>query len=386
MKLKTMVLLAMALGCGLVAMVGVQQVLAERKTDGGNKVSVLVARMEIEPGAELREENVAFEDREVQTVPQGAVTDAEQYKRRATTVRLFPGELILQAKMGEPGVIGVAAQIPKGMRVVAVPVNATSSISGMVSAGNKVDILLTYARQKNGVQFKKTKTILTNIEVFSVDKVRHQDSADASKASAKPENVSLLVTPQQAQTLSYATQSGQLQLTLRSTSDDVLVETTEIDDEAFEGVDTEDGVKLAEEEEEEPVPTKVSNTQVSGNGQDQLKAFLNPNVPAPSESVPMPSMDTPPAAPKNTWSITIYDGEEKRVETLEIVPEREAPDTEPAKSEPTASAATPEKSGGADVGSWLRRLISEPKTKTDKSKTTQQAAPNLELPAEAKAS
>ena len=386
MKLKTMVLLAMALGCGLVAMVGVQQVLAERKSSGGNKVSVLVARMEIDAGAELKEENVAFEEREVQTVPQGAVTDAEQYKRRATTVRLFPGELILQAKMGEPGVIGVAAQIPKGMRVVAVPVNATSSISGMVTAGNKVDIVLTYARQKNGVQFKKTKTILTNIEIFSVDKVRHQDSADASKASAKPENVSLLVTPQQAQTLSYATQNGQLQLTLRSTTDDVAVETTEIDDEAFEGIDTDEGVKVSEEDPAEPAPTKVSNTQMSGTEQDRLKSFLNPNVPAPSESVPMPSMDTPPAAPKNTWSITIYDGEEKRVETLEIVPEREAPDTEPAKSEPTASAATPEKSGGADVGSWLRRLISEPKTKTDKSKTTQQAAPNLELPAEAKAS
>jgi pilus assembly protein CpaB len=386
MKLKTMVLLAMALGCGLVAMVGVQQVLAERKSSGGNKVSVLVARMEIDAGAELKEENVAFEEREDQTIPQGAVTDPEQYKRRATTVRLFPGELILQAKMGEPGVIGVAAQIPKGMRVVAVPVNATSSISGMVTAGNKVDIVLTYARQKNGVQFKKTKTILTNIEIFSVDKVRHQDSADASKASAKPENVSLLVTPQQAQTLSYATQNGQLQLTLRSTTDDVAVETTEIDDEAFEGIDTDEGVKVSEEDPAEPAPTKVSNTQMSGTEQDRLKAFLNPNVPAPSESVPMPSMDTPPAAPKNTWSITIYDGEEKRVETLEIVPEREAPDTEPAKSEPTASAATPEKSGGADVGSWLRRLISEPKTKTDKSKTTQQAAPNLELPAEAKAS
>ncbi len=248
MKLKTMVLLAMALGCGLVAMVGVQQVLAERKSSGGNKVSVLVARMEIDAGAELKEENVAFEEREVQTVPQGAVTDAEQYKRRATTVRLFPGELILQAKMGEPGVIGVAAQIPKGMRVVAVPVNATSSISGMVTAGNKVDIVLTYARQKNGVQFKKTKTILTNIEIFSVDKVRHQDSADASKASAKPENVSLLVTPQQAQTLSYATQNGQLQLTLRSTTDDVAVETTEIDDEAFEGIDTDEGVKVSEED------------------------------------------------------------------------------------------------------------------------------------------
>ena len=100
MKLKTMILLAMALGCGLVAMVGVQQVLAERKNAGGNKVAVLVARMEIEAGAELKDTNVVFEDRPIENVPQGAVTNVEQYKERATTVRLFPGELVLQAKLG----------------------------------------------------------------------------------------------------------------------------------------------------------------------------------------------------------------------------------------------------------------------------------------------
>jgi pilus assembly protein CpaB len=373
MKLKTMILLAMALGCGLVAMVGVQQVLAERQQKGGNKVSVLVARMEIEAGAEITDTNVVFEDRPIENVPQEAVTSVEQYAKRATTVRLFPGELVLQAKLGEPGVLGVAAQIPKGMRVVAVPVNATSSISGLVAAGNKVDIVLTYAIHKAGVQYKKSKTILTNIEIFSVDKVRHNDSPDAAKQSAKPENVSLLVTPQQAQTLSFATQKGQLQLTLRSTSDDVMVETTDIDDEAFEGTDSEEGVNLAEEG--EPAPKKPSNSLTSGTEQDKLKAFLNPNAP-PLSMNPDPTAELPPAPqPANeVWAITIWDGEEKRIEALEIVPPKTEPAAvEPPLPEPTATAQ-PVKSGGPDVAGWLKRLISEPRVKKPAPETTPEEA------------
>lgn len=375
MKLKTMILLAMALGCGLVAMVGVQQVLAERKNKDGNKVAVLVARMEIDAGSELKDTNVVFEERPIETVPQGAVTSVEQYKDRSTTVRLFPGELVLQAKLGEPGVIGVAAQIPKGMRVVAVPVNATSSISGLVSPGNKVDIVLTYSIQKSGVQYKKSKTILTNIEVFSVDKVRHTDSPDASKHSAKPENVSLLVTPQQAQTLSFATQKGQLQLTLRSTSDDVAVETTEIDDEAFEGIDTEEGAKLADES-AEPAPKKVSNTQTSGTDQDKLKAFLNPDVPPPSNTPVAVAPAPVPENPKEVWAITIWDGEEKRIEALEIVPpKKEEPAKEQPVKEPTAQADSV-KFGTPDVTGWLKQLISEPRVKKEANRDSE-AAPTI---------
>ena len=380
MKLKTMILLAMALGCGLVAMVGVQQVLAERKNTGGNKVAVLVARMEIEAGAELKDTNVVFEDRPIETVPQGAVTNAEQYKDRATTVRLFPGELVLQAKLGEPGVIGVAAQIPKGMRVVAVPVNATSSISGLVAPGNKVDIVLTYSIQKSGVQYKKSKTILTNIEVFSVDKVRHTDSPDASKQSAKPENVSLPITPPQAQTLSFATQKGQLQLTLRSTSDDVAVETTEIDDEAFEGIDTEEGAKLAEES-VDPAPKRVSNTQTSGTDQDKLKAFLNPNVPPPSNTPTEVAPAPVPETPKDVWAITIWDGEEKRIEALEIVPPQKEqpasarPATEQPVKEPTAKAESV-KFGAPDVTGWLKQLVSEPRVKKEANRNSEADSSN----------
>ena len=58
MKTKSMVLLAMALGCGLVAMLGVQQILSgEQKVK--DTVPVLVAKQEIGAGVKLDPAQVA---------------------------------------------------------------------------------------------------------------------------------------------------------------------------------------------------------------------------------------------------------------------------------------------------------------------------------------
>ena len=354
MKLKTLVLLAMALGCGLVAMVGVQQVLAERNGNVAETLEVLVARSEIDPGAEITETNTIFEARPKSSVPEGAVVNQEQYMKRATTIRLFPGEIILQKKLGEPGVIGIASQIPQGMRVVAVPVNLTSALSGLISPGNKVDIVVTYSLQKNGLQYKKTKLVLANIEVFAVDRVRHSESADAAKTSSKPENVSFLVTPQQAQTLSYAGQKGNLQLVLRGSSDSVEAEMTDIDDESFEGMDSEKGVDQPTEEPTKPAVVAAPAPEVEpSEPQKDLQAFLDapppPPAPAPAPA-PLPEPE-PVVAPREIWSIEIFDGETKRVETMELIPE-------PTKID----EATVQ--GGGNNGSWWKRLITDVKTPT----------------------
>lgn len=363
MKLKTLVLLAMALGCGLIAMVGVQQVLAERQGNVAETVEVLVARTEIDPGAEITETNTIFEPRPKESVPEGAVVNKEQYLKRATTIRLFPGEIVIQKKLGEPGVIGIAAQIPQGMRVVAVPVNMTSALSGLISSGNKVDIVVTYSLQKNGMQYKKTKQVLSNIEVFAVDRVRHSESADASKASSKPENVSFLVTPQQAQTLSYAGQKGTLQLVLRGASDSADIEMTDIDDESFEGLDAEKGVDQVAEEAPKPAPAPEVTAP---EPQKDLQAFLNTPPPPPTPApAPLPPQEPEVVvAPREIWSIEIYDGDTKRVETMELIPE-----------------PTNVQDATANGGSWWKRLITDvntptkPEAKTHNKKHPQQTRP-----------
>ena len=62
MRPKTLALLAVAAICGLVAMMGVQQVLSNQggvKTESGQ---VLVAKAEIQPGQPLDDTNVEFKN------------------------------------------------------------------------------------------------------------------------------------------------------------------------------------------------------------------------------------------------------------------------------------------------------------------------------------
>src|SRR5262245_28802628 len=203
MKTKSMVLLAMALGCGLVAMLGVQQILSgEHKPK--DTVPVLVATQEIPAGVPIDPSVVTFEEFARETVPPGAVTDAGQFEDRSLKVRAFPGDVILQAKLGEKGVHGASTSIRKGHRVVTVPVNMTTVHSGMIRPGDRVDVLVTYAIRRPGQpDLQRTKTVLEYIEVFAIDRLREGEGSSSEKG-AKAENLSVLVTPEQAHVLMLA--------------------------------------------------------------------------------------------------------------------------------------------------------------------------------------
>lgn len=345
MKLKSLVLLGLALGCGLVAMLGVQQILAGNQ--GGPEVEtvqVLVAKQDISPGVKLDETFVGFQNWPKDTVPQGAVTELKQYEERALKVYVYQGEVILQAKLGDKGVFGASASIPEGMRLFSVPVNMTSISSGMVQPGDRVDILVTYTQTKAGVgQVSKTKTVLEFLEVFALDKKRTSDGDDGTKG-AKAENMSLLVTPKQAELLFLASKLGTLQTALRNPNDRESIAAAGLDDDSFEGEQTSKG----QENESDALTSQRSKEDAReqekpGSFKDYLKTKdANTDPAQPKDS------NTPTAElPKNIWVIEIYEGQTKRVEQIElpgapgdgsIVPAVPQPAQVP-NSKPTATAA-----------------------------------------------
>lgn len=329
MKLKSMVLLALALGCGLVAMLGVQQILTrgEQDPDAG-KIKVLVARMEIEPGTRLDETNVAFEGYPEEKVPQGAVLDAKQYEERATKVRLYPGEVVLEKKLGPKGASGVSTNIEKGMRVVTVPVNATSSNSGMINPGDRIDILVTYKIQKQQALVSRTKTVLQYVKVFALDRVR--DAEDETNKGAKAENLSVIVTPEQATLLNFAMNKGTLQMSLRSVEDKEELKNTFIDDEMFDSSEPGKGPAVAEVGDEDEDEDDRSTRD--------FREFVEK-----SDSPAEPEKKAEPE--KNTWTIEIWEGPTKIVEHVDLpgtAPEHATTPTapvQPAKDKPTSPSA-----------------------------------------------
>jgi pilus assembly protein CpaB len=286
MKTKSLVLLAMALGCGFVAMLGVQQIMSGEKAPPIETVSVLVARQEIEPGMKLEESQVSFESLPREAVPAGAVTEAAQYEDRALKSRAYPGDVILQAKLGEKGQYGASTSIRPGLRVVTVPVNMTTVHSGMIRPGDRVDVLVTYSIRRPGRnETQRTKTVLEFIEVFAIDRMREAEGSDSSKG-AKVENLSVLVTPEQAHLLMLASSKGKLQMALRNSADTEQANVSAIDDKIFDDAKASLG------------PEDSSDTKPAAT------------PPAPVKEV----VEVPVEPEEDVWAIEIFEGETRRVE------------------------------------------------------------------------
>jgi pilus assembly protein CpaB len=104
------------------------------------------------------------------------------------------------------------------MRATAVHVDQVVGVAGFVTPGMRVDVLVsgTPPGSQNPDQGTVTKTILQNIAVLSAGTDIQKD------AEGKPQQVqvvTLLVTPDQAQTLSLAATEMKIQLVLRNPTD-----------------------------------------------------------------------------------------------------------------------------------------------------------------------
>jgi pilus assembly protein CpaB len=108
--------------------------------------------------------------------------------------------------------------IPSGMRAVAVRVNDIVGVAGFVSPGMHVDLLIAGnpPGQNNAQTGTLTKTLMQNLEVISAGQSIQKD------AEGKPVNVgvvNMLVSPEQAETLSLASNETRIQLILRNPMD-----------------------------------------------------------------------------------------------------------------------------------------------------------------------
>lgn len=151
--------------------------------------------------------------------PKGAVLKVDDAVGRGVISEIYQGEPILESRLAGVGSGGgLAPTIPEGMRACAVRVDEVVGVAGFVIPGMRVDVLVsgTPPGQNNGNQGVETQTLLQNIEVLSA-------GTDITKdAEGKPQQVqvvNLLVTPEQAETLSLASNSLKIQLVLRNPLD-----------------------------------------------------------------------------------------------------------------------------------------------------------------------
>ncbi len=154
MRSKLMVLLGLALGCGLVALIGISQVMDRRgssEAPTSEMEPILVAATDIHYNDEVTPDKLRIEEWPKGKVPPGAITKLDEIQGRRSATKLFAGEPVLTGKlMGSDGV-GAAGKIPQGYRVVSVKVDEVAGASSLIKINDRVDVLAFLTRNtKNG--------------------------------------------------------------------------------------------------------------------------------------------------------------------------------------------------------------------------------------------
>jgi pilus assembly protein CpaB len=178
-------------------------------------VRIVAASRAMEPGMLITAGNLIQIDWPANSPLEGSTTLPDDVIGRIVLYPIAPKEPIRESMLAAPGATaGLTAKIPNGMRAVAVETNDVSNVSGFLFPGCHVDVLVTF-RPESG-RDSMTATVLQNIGVLSTGEKLQPDP------SAKPQSVrqvTLLLTPDQAEKLVLAANQGTVQLALRNGSD-----------------------------------------------------------------------------------------------------------------------------------------------------------------------
>lgn len=153
----------------------------------------------------------------VDQFPRGGFSKLEEVVDRPVALSILPDEPVPDGRLAPKGSgTGIAPAIPPGMRAVSVKVNEVIGVAGFVLPGMRVDVLATGRppRQEGSV----TRTVLQDILVLSAGK---NTEPDARGQAVNAPVVTLLVTPEQAETTALASE-WRIQLVLRNGSDRVI--------------------------------------------------------------------------------------------------------------------------------------------------------------------
>lgn len=178
---------------------------------------VVVAKRTLSVGTIIQPADVAMGSW-VGPVPKEIATRIEDVLGRGVVSNVFEGEPISEGRLAKPGAGGgLAAMIPPGMRACAVRVDQVVGVAGFVVPGMRVDVLI-MGNPPGGAPTEgpKVKTVLQNVEVLSAGQ---NIQKDAEGKPVQVQVVSLLVTPEQAEVLSLASNESRIQLVLRNPLD-----------------------------------------------------------------------------------------------------------------------------------------------------------------------
>jgi pilus assembly protein CpaB len=193
-----------------------------KRVEATDQKDVVVATRPLGVGWMIKPADVKIDKVPSDAFPKGAFSKVEDVLDRPVISNVLLDEPILEGRLAAKGSgLGLAPTIPVGMRAVTVRVNDVAGVAGFVLPGMKVDVLVT-GHPPNG-DGTMTTTCLQNMLVLSAGQTMTPDSRGQT---IQAPTVTLLVDPEQAETLTLANSEGRIQLVLRNSSDQTIEKTS----------------------------------------------------------------------------------------------------------------------------------------------------------------
>ena len=176
---------------------------------------VLVAAHTLELGALIQDADLRWTN-SASTLP-GQINNRQEAIGRGVIATIYEGEPISSGRLAPKGAgAGLASMIPIGKRAVALKIDEVVGLAGFVVPGMRVDVIIAGGNSDSGRNGILSRTVLQNIEVLSAGQ-KFEKTADGKPQNAQV--VNLLVTPDQAEVLSLASNETKVQLVLRNPLD-----------------------------------------------------------------------------------------------------------------------------------------------------------------------
>ena len=232
---------------------------------GPPKRAVVMARMDIPPRQLITADMVTLFPVPAEMVLSNSIPDLKEVVGKWTVVAVKQFDQVRRSDVADNNKVpGLAPSIPEGMRAITIGISDTTAVAGAIFPGDHVDIIAGVKDPTHGGAMVQLP--LQNIEVLAIDRGVRDTTIGATSS------LTLLTTPEQAQLINIAVESGPIRVMLRGRGD------TQITNE--QGPDLRNFLKQQPAPEAKNVPTPLAEPPAPAkhtiklyNGADAPKEF-----------------------------------------------------------------------------------------------------------------
>ena len=184
-------------------------------------VFVAVAAENLPLGTRLTKEQIKVVGWPSSSPVQGSFASPDSLVGRGLIQPVHANEPLTETKLApiEAGA-GLPPSIPPGMRALSVRVNDVIGVAGFTTPGTRVDVLVTL----NRAEVSMSRAVVSNVQVLTAGTLFDQEQSKDGKAIPSAV-VTLMVTPDDAERIVLAQNSGAIMLVLRNPLDVVPTDT-----------------------------------------------------------------------------------------------------------------------------------------------------------------